>query len=50
MQDFKVLIEAVVKILQIKLLVFGYDISLWNVMIYSLVATFLLYMFYKMME
>lgn len=44
---FKALIDSAYLIMQIKINLFGYNVSLWNVLAYSFLAFVLLYIFFR---
>lgn len=45
---FKALIDAAYSIMQIRMNLFGYNVTLWNVTIYCVVAFVLAYVFYRL--
>lgn len=50
MGDFQVLFNVCLQILKIPITLYGFTISLWEILIFGVVGFFLLYLIYRMFD
>ena len=46
MEDFAVMISAVVAVMKFEFMIWGFTLSFWQIFIYGLIVTVLLYLFW----